>query len=148
MHMSSLPVWMYVYHVRQVWYPWRSEDSISPTGTGVRDNCEPSCVCWELDWTEPGLSERTACALNCGESSPRSLISYWNCEAIIKEWGLEDHGRVKETAWLSIDVHSYWPYRQTLRSKWADEAHTWFLILKFEFTNSFTKKGLERWFSG
>lgn len=123
MHMSILTVWMYVYHVCEVWYAWRSEDSIISTGTGVRDNSEPSCVCWEPDWTEPGHSERRACALI-------SLVLDFILElrSDHQRW-LEDDGRVKETTWFYTDVYMCWSYRQTLCSKWTYEAHTWFSSL-------------------
>lgn len=91
MHMSILPVWKCVYHMH-AWYSWRKERSIGSTGTGVKDNCEPSCVCWELNWTELGLSGRTACA----EPSILCLVPHWNCKVIVQEWGLEDDGRIRD----------------------------------------------------
>lgn len=143
--MSILTVGMNVYHMCEVWSPLEVRRQHS-TGTGVRDNCEPSCVCWELDWTEPGLSERTACALNCGEPSPQSF-SYWNCDAIIKDWGLEDDGSKRDYLALYRCV-----FILAIEKDVVFKVGWWgtymVFILKFEFTKSFAKKGLERRFSG
>lgn len=41
---------------------WVTEKDIKSPGTGVRDDCEPLCGCWELNL---GPSGRAACGFNC-----------------------------------------------------------------------------------
>lgn len=46
-----LPVCISVHHMHAL-CPWRSEDGIESSGTGLTDGCDPPCGCWELN-TDP-----------------------------------------------------------------------------------------------
>jgi hypothetical protein len=50
MYTSALPECIHVFiSCVCVWYLWRSEESIGPPGTDVKDGCELSCECLELN---------------------------------------------------------------------------------------------------
>lgn len=46
--MTVLPACISVYHMH-AWCPQRSEEGIRSPGTGVPDNCELPCGCWDLN---------------------------------------------------------------------------------------------------
>ena len=47
MYMGVLPACMFVYHVCH-WWQQRTKNGIRSSETGVIDDCEPLCRCWEL----------------------------------------------------------------------------------------------------
>lgn len=59
--MSILSAWMHMYCM-WAWYLWKSEESNRSLGTGLRDVCKLSYVCWQ-----PNLCplKSRQCALNC-----------------------------------------------------------------------------------